>query len=466
MKVLIRRRYCTIFSLVAIFVLLILPVLPSYGEPPTPYRLTLQEAIQKGLEANVNVLVAGTSIAEAEGTRERRLSSYLPHAHIETPVAYQTVNLAAEGITFSNITAVVGPYRVSFTNAPTVIGPFSSFDFRVYVDQTLIDLQSYHNIKASEKELQATRNNYKDVRNLIIRQIAGLYLNAESAAAEVEAAESRVRTSEVLEKLARDQHDTGLATGVDVLRAQVQLANDRQGLLVARNSFKQSLMSLARNIGLSPGKDIELAEKLKFRAIGAPQIEEALNVALAEREDYHALIAQRESMEEEVKAAKSRYLPRLTVGGNYGGNGQHLNEIEATYLIRANLVFTIFDLDREGEIKEVRSRLRRVEHQIADLRLGIEQDVREAMLNLESASNEVGVSESGLELAQRELDLASDRFRNGVADNVEVVNAQDALARAQENSIIAMTRHSDAKIALARALGNTEKLYNVFLGTQ
>ncbi len=446
------RRDSGICLLIAAVCFLIIPAFPVYCRPPAPYHLTLEEAIQRGLQANVDVLVAGTRVTEADGTRERRLSSYLPHVHIEMPAAYQTVNIKAQGISFPGI--------------PSVVGPFASYDFRAYVDQTLIDLQSYHSIKASEKGLQAARNDYQDARNLVIRQIAGLYLNAESASAQVDAAESRVKTSGALEKLARDQHDAGVATGLDVLRAQVQLANDRQSLLVAENSLKQALMALARNIGLNPGTPLELADSLKYKAIGTPQIEEAVNEALADREDYRSLLSQRGSLEEQAKASKSRYLPRIALSGNYGGNGQRLNELEPTYMIRANLIFTVFDLDREGERKEIESRLKRIEQQIADQRLGIEQDVREAALNLGSAADEVAVAKAGLELAERELELASDRFKNGVANNIEVVNAQDALARAQQNSIIAITRHADAKIALARALGDTEKIYKIFLGIQ
>ena len=223
-------------------------------------------------------------------------------------------------------------------------------------------------------------------------------------------------------------------------------------------------MTLARNIGLDPGIPLELADALKYEAIETPQIEEAVSTALADREDYRSLLSQRGSLEEQLKASKSRYLPRVALSGNYGGNGQRLNEIEPTYLIRANLIFTIFDLDREGERIEIGSRLKRTEQQIADERLGIEQDVREAVLNLESAADEVAVADAGMKLAVRELQLATDRFKNGVANNIEVVNAQDALARAQENSIVAITRHADAKIALARAMGDTEKIYRFFLG--
>ncbi len=446
------KRSPTVGAIIAVFSFLAASAVPAFCGQGAPYRLTLGEAIRKGMEANVSVLVAGTRVMEADGSRDRRLSAYLPHVHIETPFAYQTVNIKAQGISFPGI--------------PSVVGPFTVWDFRAYADQALLDLQSYHSLKASEKDQGARRDDYRDVRDLVIRQIAGLYLNAEAAIAQADAARSRVTDAETLEKLARDQHDAGVATGLDVLRAQVQLANDRQVLLVAQNAVKLSLMALARGIGLSPGTPLELAETLEFRKLEAPQVEDAVTAALEERADYRSLHAQRGSLEEQLKASRSRYLPKLILSGNYGGSGQHLGEIEPSGVIRVNLVLSLFDLDREGERQEIDSRLQRIDRQIADQRFGVEQDVREAMLNLESSADQVAVAQAGLELAVRELELAGDRFKNGVANNIEVVNAQDSLARAQQNRIIALTSHVDAKIALARALGDTEKAYKVFLGIQ
>jgi outer membrane protein TolC len=179
----------------------------------------------KALQANLNVLVADTRVEEAEGTRMRRLSAaLLPRVRAQTYANLQNRSLSAFGI--------------SFPGLPQVVGPFSNYDFRFYAQQNIVDLQSYRELKASERALDAGKMDYQDARDLIIRAIASLYLNAQSAAARVDAAQSRVTDSDVLYKLAKDKHDAGTATGVDVLRAQVQLANDKQALLVAQNQYK------------------------------------------------------------------------------------------------------------------------------------------------------------------------------------------------------------------------------------
>lgn len=416
------------------------------------YKLSLDESITRGLQASVNLALAGARLDEARGSLQRRKSVYLPHVRIETPVVYQTRNLKAQGI--------------DFQNTPTVVGPFTSYDFRVYGDQTLFDLQSYYSIKAGEKDESARTSDFEDVRSQIVRQVAVNYIVAEYSAARVETAESRIRTSERLETLAINQKQVGVADGLDVLRAQVQVANDRQNLLIAKNSYQQSLLVLARSISMEMGTPLVLTDRLSFRKLEAPQIEQAVNAALESRPDYRSLFAQRESVESQLKASSSRYLPKVILSGNYGGSGQSLGDIEPSGVIQANLVMTLFDRDRSGERRELESRLRRVEQQIEDQRRGVEQDIREALLNLHSAEEQVGVARSGLGLAEKELQFASDRFRNGVVNNIEVVKAQDSLARAHDNNLNALAQHIQAKIALARALGNTDKTYRIFLGIQ
>jgi outer membrane protein TolC len=423
----------------------------SPTQDPTPYRLTLRDAIQKALQANLNVLVADTRVEEAEGTRTRRLSSaLLPRVRVQSYANLQNRSLSAFGI--------------SLPGLPAVIGPFSNYDFRFYAEQNIVDLQSYRGWKASERALNAGKMDYQDARDLIIRAVASLYLNAQSTAAHVDAAQSRVTDSNVLYKLAKDKHDAGTATGVDVLRSQVQLANDKQALLVAQNQYKQSLLALARNLGMRPGTPLELAEPLRYQPLALPQAESFIPSALLARPDYLSLASQRQGLVEQQRASRARYYPKLSINGNYGGLGRSIGGVQGIGMIQGQVDFTVFDRDRSGEAQELASRVKRIDDQIADLRHGIEEDIREALLNLESANEQVAVAKEGQDLAQRELELAQDRFQSGTTNNVEVVTAQDELARAQENYILAVSGHADAEFALARAVGDTEKNIGSYLG--
>jgi len=410
-----------------------------------PYRLTLQDAIQKALQANLNVLVAGTHVSEDEGSRERSLSALLPRADAQVYANYQNRSLRAFGISVPGLPL------------PSVVGPFSNYDFRVYAQQNVVDLAGYRALKASQHALDADKLSEQDARDLIVRAVAGLYLNAQSAQARVEAAQSRVTDSTRLLKLAKDKHDAGTATGVDVLRAQVQLANDQQALLEARNDVKQSLLVLARNLGMDPGTPFELAEPLQFHPLAQSAPEGLLPAALTARADYLSLDRQRQSLLDQQRANRARFYPKLSVNGNIGELGRSIGGVDTTGLIQGQIDFTIFDRDREGEAQQIAGRIKRVEDQIDDLSRGVDEDIREALLNLDSAAQQVSVAADGQDLAERELQMAQDRFQAGTANNVEVVTAQDELARAQQNYILAVSSHVDAKFALARALGDTEK---------
>jgi len=423
----------------------------SVAQEATPYRLTLQDAIQKGLKANLSVLVADTRVEEAEGTRVRRLSAaLLPRVTVQSYANVQNRDLRAFGI--------------SFPGVPGVVGPFSNYDFRFYAQQNIVDLQSYRGWKASERALDASKMDYQDARDLIIRAVGSLYLNAQSAAARVNAAQSRVTDSDTLYKLAKDRHDAGTATGVDVLRSQVQLANDKQVLLVAQNQYKQALLALARNLGMSPCAPLEIAEPLQYQPLTQPEAQILVPSALLTRPDFLSLAIQRQGLAEQQRASHARYFPKLSINGNYGGIGRSIGSVQGTGLIQGEIDFTVFDHDRNGEAQELASRVKRIDDQIADLRHGIEEDIHEALLNLESAAAQVTVAKDGQDLAQRELELAQDRFQSGTTNNVEVVTAQDELARAQENYILAVSSHVDAKFALARAVGNTEQNIGQYLG--
>jgi len=411
--------------------------------------LTLRDAISLALKQNLSVRVASTQVEELEGTRERRGASLLPHVNGNALANRENIDLGAMGI--------------SFPTVPTVVGPFAHYDFRLSASQSLIDRHSYHNWKASEKQEEAAKLDYQDARDLVIRQAAGLYLDAQASAAEAAAAESRVTTSQTLEKLARDQHAQGLATAVDVVRAQVQLARDQQNLLVARNTYQTSLLVLAHFLGLSPGAPLDLAEPLKFHHVESTDADQALHSALEARSDYAALFKQRESLVEQLKALRARYLPTLSVNGDYGAIGRGFGSMAGTGEIQGTLTVTLFDRDRAGEKTELQSQLKRLNAQIDDLNREIEQELRKAVLDLESTENQVTVTEAALHLAERELSLAQDRFRNGVTDNIEVVTAQASLASAQDDRIMALARHADSVMALVRSLGGTEKIYQTYL---
>lgn len=417
------------------------------------YRLTLDEAIRRGLQTHLRVHTAQARVEELAGTRERARAALLPRARLETSVTLQNRNLAALGISVPGIPI------------PEVVGPFSLYDVRASAEHPLLDLRAYHTWRATEKLQAAAEQNFQQTRDQIVSFVATLYLNAQAAGARVEAARARVATAEELLRLARERHGAGVATGVDVLRAEVELADARQRLLEVQTAEQRALLLLARNIGLRPGTAIELAEALQFEPLEQPEPAHVVTAALDTRADYRALLEQRAALQQEREASRARRWPRLWLGGNYGGLGRTVADLRGTGALQATLVLALFDPDRGGEQAEIEARLRALDAQVTDRQREIEQEVREALLMLESAAAEVRVAEEGLRLAARELELALERFAAGVAGNLEVVSAQSTLARARENHILAIARHREAKMALAQAVGGTERNYSWYLGT-
>ncbi|MGB2603568.1 MAG: TolC family protein [Candidatus Sulfotelmatobacter sp.] len=419
----------------------------SSSQVSAPYRLTLREAVQKAVQNNVNALTAWTQVNEAEAVSTRYKSALLPHVVAESYANLQRISLDAFGIT--GLPAVV---------LPEVTKPFSNYDFHFGAQQYLVDLHSYREWKASEHIVDAGKLGYEGACDLVILAVAELYLKSQSAVARIDAAQSRVTESDALYKLAKDKHDAGTATGVDVLRAQVQLANDKQALLVAQNQYKQSLVALARNLGMSPGAPLELADPLRYRPLPQLRAESLVPSALLARPDYLALASQRQALVEQQRANRARYYPKFSISGGYGELGRNLGGLNGVGIVQGQVDITVFDRDRSGEAQQLASQLKRVDYQIADLRRGIEEEIREALLNIQSAAEQVAVAKEGQGLAQRELELAQDRFQSGTTNNVEVVTAQDQLARALENYILAVSSHTDAKFGLAAALAETKTI--------
>ncbi len=425
---------------------------PCRAQQPAPRPLTIQDAVTLALRSNLGVLLASARIEQAQGSAERRQAVLLPHVNGDSFAVRKNSNLRVTGI--------------SLPGLPVVVGPFSYYDFGFSAGMPIVDRQAYHNWKASQKQKQVSEYDYEDQRDLVVRQAVGLYLQSESAEAEVQAAQSRVETSQRLETLAADQHANGLATGVDVVRAQVQLARDRQTLLVAQDGYQTSLLVLARFLGLRPGTPLTLSERLEFHHVPLPVVGQLVPQALAARMDYRALETQRQALLQQLQASHARDLPTLTLKGDYGALGRNFGEMPGIGEIQATLSISLFDRDRTGERVELNSQLRQLDDQIHDLAFGIEQELRKAALDLESTEQQVSVTEAAVKLAKRELTLAEDRFRNGVTDNIEVITAQDALARAQDDRIVALAQHADAAMALARALGVSEADYRKYLGEQ
>lgn len=424
---------------------------PSGTASADVLSLTLDDAIARGLEHNLGLILGREAVREAEGARREAQADLLPQVSAGASGTREKVSLAAFGFT-------------GFPGTPEILGPFNVVDGRGYVSQTVLDLHAIRHAQAAALDLSAAQHQQRSTRDDVVLVCANLYLRAVAGESRIAAVRAQLTTAQALYDLAADRKRSGLVAGIEVLRAQVQMAAQRQRVIVAEDEAAKEKLALARAIGLPLGQAFRLAEDMPFAALPAISSEEALRRAYAARGDLQAAEARVRAAEQERRAEKGDGLPSLGVSGDYGAIGNDVAGSRATFNVAVNLRVPVFEGGRvQAKVQQADARLRQAKARLEDLRAGIYYDVQSALLDLNATGERVGVAESAAALAQQQLEQAQDRFAAGVAGNIDVTEAQEALARATEDRIAALYEHNLSKALLARAVGGAESGYADFV---
>jgi len=413
---------------------------------PGVLSLSLQEAIDRGLRQNLGLLLSKADIRSARGERWQQLSSLLPHVTAAPYVAASKINLAELGFT-----------SLSGVSIPASVGPFSYFDARASVTQTLFNWKSISAERAARETLKSAEYTYKDARDLVVLAVGSAYLQAIAEETRIETAEAQVKTAQALFDQATDQVSAGTAADIDGLRAKVELQTRQQRLIQAQNNFAIQKLAIARVIGLAPGQEFELTDKSLYQPFESITVDEALRRAYASRSDYQAALTEVRAAEFARKAAVAGYLPSLSFNADYGAGAAHPATATQVFDVRGTLSIPIFQGGSvHGDVLQADARLERSHERLDNLRAQIDSDVRAALLNLQSSAAQVNVARSNIDLAEQTLAQSRDRFGAGVADTVEVVQSEQTVASAHEEYISSLYSYNFAKISLARALGAAE----------
>ena len=427
------------------------PFSGSVPAKPVPgvLRLSLQEAIDRGLKQNLGLLLSGENVRAARGQRWQFLSELLPNVNTSTYIADSQIDLAEFGFTFS-----APGFQV-----PSVVGPFAYFDSRAYLTQSVFDWKAINRTRAAGESLKSAQGTFKDARDLVILAVGYSYLQAVADEARVETTGAQVTTAEALYNQAEDRVKAGTSPAIDALRAQVELKSQQQQLIQAKNDFAIEKLKLARAVGLAPGQQFDLSDKSPYQPFPGLTIDEALKRAYESRSDFQAALANLRAAEYARKAAGAGYLPSLSFTADYGLAGTYPNvSTHGVFDVRGTLVIPIFQGGRvHGDVLEADARLEQSRQRLENLRAQIDAEVRTALLNLQSAEERVSVAQSDIDLAEQTLVQARDRFTAGVTDTIEVVQAQEAVTRAHESYIASLYSDNYAKISLARAPGQAEE---------
>jgi outer membrane protein len=423
-------------------------VLPG-NAPTQALRLTLDQAVGLALKQNTTAQIAILQAAQSEQDKNISRADLLPQASATISDEAQKVNLRAE---FGG--------RTPFPGFPKTLGPYQLFSAGPTFGMPVFDLTLWRRYQAARNTLNASKANSLSTREQVILLVVSQYIGTLRAMANVEASQSRVNLAQALYDQAADLQKEGVGTGIDTLRANVELQNEKQRLIEAENDRETSLYALSRLLNLDPRQAIELADSLSFFETPQPEVETSIDYALTERQEWKALEAQIKSAEYEKKASQDSRLPSLRFDGNFTYFGTSGNTALPIYTYEASVNMPLFTGGRiHAEIVRADLEIKRLEQQRDDLRNQIALDVKTALLNLQSARSEVQVANLGVQLSKEEVDQARDRFKAGVANNIEVIQAQDSLSRANDNQIAALYRFNQARADLARSMGEMEKVY-------
>lgn len=430
---------------------------PYFGGVPngslsaTPVALSLEDAVNRGLKENLGGVLATDAVTNAQGQRWQALSELLPNVVTDTGFGVHQVNVKAA-------------FGLTIPGQPRIIGPFGYFDSRAYLQQSVFDWGSIERARSSQAELRSAEFSAKDARELVVLVIVSNYLLAIADKSEVESATSQRDTAKSLFQQTSDQKGSGLASAVDVLRAQVQLQSREQKLIVAKNNLAKEKLILARAIGLPPGQQYEITTDVDYKGLLPPSLDDALESAYKARPDYQSQENMVRSAELNKKAASAERYPSIGAEADYGLSGVNPGSSHGTVDAAATLRIPIFQGGRvRGDVLRADALLKSSQERLDDLRAKIDTEVRTAYLDLEATAQEVSVEKSATALATETLEQSRDRFSSGVTDNIEVVQAQDALAVANDAYIASLYSYNLAKVSLARATGVAESQYTEYL---
>ena len=422
--------------------------------------LSLKGALERALKYNLGVIESGQNTRAAHALRLRNLNALLPNLSARVSGMAEQLNLKALGF---NITIPIPGLSI-----PTIVGPFGVADARAYLTQELFNWSDIKSWKSSSESERASQFTYKSDRDLVVFTAGSAYLLVISDVATVDSIRAQLQTAQTLYQNSIDQNKQGVIASINLLRARVELQTQQQRLIAAENQVAIDKLTLARVIGLPNGQEFRLTDSVPYAPLENLTQGQALQQARLTRPDYLSAQAQVRAAELSRQSVAAENYPSLSTATDFGDIGSpNFGSSHETFSFAVTLNIPVFQGSRVRADKlQADAALEQRKAELADLEGKIDDQVRTAFLNLKSSSELVSVSKSSIDLANRTLAQAQDRFRAGVADNLEVVQAQESVASANQSYIASLYAFNLAKIALAQAIGIAEQSALQYLGVR
>lgn len=434
---------------------------PSSNVPAGAITLTLAEAVRRGLDTNLGTLTADNSVRASRAVRLQALSNLLPSIAANASDTVEQINLAAFGFKFK-----VPPG--SGFSIPTVVGPFNYSQVQATFNQSLYDPVQRRNWQATKESERATVLSARDTRELVVLAVAGSYLQTVATAARVESQKAQVENAQAVNHQAEVRRAAGTNARIDVMRTLVELQTEQQRLNSLQSDLRKQRIVLARLVGLPLDRDLILSEPLAFHPETLPDAASAIQRAYQSRSDLQAAEAQVRAAQIVLSAAHAERLPSVSLNGDYGLTGTNPTTGHGVFAVTGSVNVPIWQGGRiRGDIDEAEATLRQRQAEYADQRARADEDVRTALIDLETATGQVRLAETNRGYAAETLRESRDRFNLGVANTVEVVQAQEQVAGAESDYISSLFAFDLARLALSRAMGEAETdLPNLLTGNR
>ncbi|MGA7840078.1 MAG: TolC family protein, partial [Candidatus Acidiferrales bacterium] len=406
--------------------------------------LTLKQAVQLALKQNPQRVIAQLLVSESDRNSQIARSALLPQAKVA----------AAGSINQYNVQSIERAPK------PAELGPFQVIEAGPVFSQTLLNFQKIRAYQIGREGTHQARADEQTTREIVVNAVVDQYLLILRALATRDAANARVVLAQRLYDQATELQKTGIGLNIDTVRANVELQNERQNLIDAETLTHTTKYGLAALLDLPRDQDLEVADHLDFYDVPALDRQASLDRALTSRPEIRSLNSQQRIAKLTTDAAGEQRLPALDFSGFWFYQGSRFNNGIPAYTYAVSLEFPIFT---GGRIHAEEARAKLEEQRVAEIRRQLEaqivDEVKSALDELTAARNSVDVANLGLQLAQEEVAQAQRRFAAGVTTNVEVITAQDALARASDNQIGALYQFKLSRASLARATGEIEAMY-------
>src|SRR5271154_3707254 len=436
-------------AVAVLFVFLAFSYRVSYAQsnPAPPARtvsLTLKDAVQLALKQNPQVVIARLLLMESDRQRQISRAALLPQANLTAAGVLNRYNFAT----------------IERTPMRTTVGLYQFIQAGPAFSQTLLDLPLFRSYQISREGVRESQAQENVTREDVVASVVTQYILVLRAFALYDAAKARVALAPRLFEQASNLQKTGVGLSIDTTRANVELQNERQNLTDAETATHTTNYVLAELLDLPRDQEPAVADTLQFFELPEFEKTEAIKTALTTRPEMQAQASAERIAHLEKKSASEERAPQLDFSGDWLYQGSRFNNGIPAYTYQVGFSIPLFTGGRiHAEIARADLEVKHIDQNRQLLEERIVREVKSAIDELDAARKNVDVANLGLQLANEEVAQADRRFSAGVTTNVEVVTAQDALARANSNQIDALYRFNQSRVNLARALGEVQDTY-------